>query len=346
MRIIVLGLLGAVLVPIAIAAAPASPQPPTPARADAAQMSPEARAYLDHAIALFRQTHINSSKMDWPALTSDAYAAAAGAKTTADTYPAIWLIIKRLGEKHTFFQDPDQAKAQATGTNSGKAVAPQLLLPEALRLANAIGVIRLYQFGGSQAQAALYSQTGQAKISELKRQGVCRFVVDLRADSGGNMYPMISSVGALLGNGALGTFENGAGKYTPWLLKDGVATIGPISDSPTAAAKPIEGAVPVAVLIGPPTASAGEFTAMSFKGRPNTRFFGEPTAGYVTANQPIPLPDGAVIIMTVGWGIDRAGRKYTDWIEPDEITGAGGQAMDAAVKWLSTQPCRRSVRRH
>jgi hypothetical protein len=50
--------------------------------------------------------------------------------------------------------------------------------------------------------------------------------------------------------------------------------------------------------------------------------------------------------MTVGWGVDRMGKKYNDRIEPDVTTGAGGPAMDAAVKWLSAQPCPHSATRH
>jgi C-terminal processing protease CtpA/Prc len=100
----------------------------------------------------------------------------------------------------------------------------------------------------------------------------------------------------------------------------------------------------VAILIGPSTVSAGEYTAMSFKGRANTRFFGTPSGGYITANHPVPLADGALILMTSGWGVDRTGKKYVDRLEPDEMTGAGGPALDAAVDWLSRQSCNRDPR--
>src|SRR5437763_7057929 len=103
-------------------------QPPVSSTTAVSGMTAEAKAYLDHAIALFQQQHINASKMNWPALTAKAYAAAAGANTTADTYPAIRLVIKELGEKHTFFVDRDHAKAESTGKASGSAPAPQLLL--------------------------------------------------------------------------------------------------------------------------------------------------------------------------------------------------------------------------
>jgi hypothetical protein len=336
MRFIGLRLLGIGLFWIAVPTATIAQESPIP------QLAPEARAYLDHAIALFRQQHINSAKTDWPALTAKAYAAAAGAKTTGDTYPAIRLIIKELGEKHTFFIEPDQAKATATGKASGQALPQQLLLPEAVRLANGIGLVRLFGFMGSPEQATLYAQTGISEINQLKAGGVCKFVLDLRPDTGGNMYPMITAVGGLLDEGLLGTFENTQGKFTPWVLRNGIATIGPIADSQPKPTAELKNALPVAVLLGPQTSSAGEFTAMSFIGRAKTRSFGSATSGYVTANQPTPLSDGAVIVMTGAWGFDRTGRKYLDAIQPDEVTGAGGPALGAAIKWLSAQPCPRT----
>jgi peptidase S41-like protein len=300
-------------------------------------MSPEAKAYLDRAIALFREQHINSAKADWPTLTHDAYAAAAGSRTTADTYPAIRLIIKELGEKHTLFVDPDQAKAVATGKPSGKAVPPPMLLPEGTRLANGIGVIRLYGFMGPIDQGKLYTETAQGKIGDMKAHGICRFVLDIRDDTGGNMYPMLNGVKGLLEPGILGTFQSPHGQYASWALDDGAVTVRPPQDTFPVGIR-TSATLPVAVLIGPHTASAGEFTAMSFEGRPNTRFFGSPSAGFVTANSPVPLSDGAVLVMTNSWGLDRTGKKYVDRIEPDEETGVGG-ALDSAVKWLSSQPC-------
>ena len=264
---------------------------------------------------------------------------AAGAKTTADTYPAIWLIIKALGEKHTFFMTPDQAKAQSTGKASNDIEPPPLLLPEGAKLSQGVGVIRLYGFSGSIEQGRQYAEFGQTKLEGLQAQGICKFVMDLRPNVGGNMYPMIDAVRGLLDDGVLGTFENAAGQVTPWVLRDGKTTTVVGGVAAPARSNRVQNSVPVAVLIGPSTSSAGEYTAMSFKGRANTRFFGAATSGYITANQPVPLSDGAVIIMTAAWGSDRTGRKYVDRMEPDEVTGAGGPALDAAVNWLSRQRC-------
>ena len=312
-------------------------------------MSPQAKAYLDAAIRLFRDQHINSSKMDWPTLTQRAYSAAAGANTTADTYPAIRLIISQLGEKHTILIEPDQAKADLTGKASGSAQPKPFVLPQATRIGDGIGLIRLYGFMGSAAQGQLYARTAQAEINAFKRQGVCRFIVDLREDGGGNMYPMLNGVSGLLEPGLLGSFETPQGKFMPWTLNGGI-----VIAQPPQGTRPIatenEATLPVAVLIGPHTGSSGEFTAMSFEGRARTRFFGAPTAGYVTGNVPITLSDGALILMTGSWGLDRTGKRYLDRIEPDQSISffdalIGKGTIDSAVKWLSAQPCPKAVDR-
>ncbi|NUQ17830.1 MAG: hypothetical protein HOP95_05150, partial [Sphingomonas sp.] len=275
-----------------------------------------------------------------------AYAAAAGAQTTAETYPAIRLIIRELGEKHTVFIEPDQAKADLTGKASANAQPPPFLLPEAMRLGEGVGLVRLYAFIGSAAQGESYAWTAQTKINALKQQGVCRFILDLREDSGGNMYPMLNGVAGLLEPGLLGTFETAQGKYMPWALRGGVVVVLPQQNTrPIATGN--QATQPVAVLIGPHTGSSGEFTAMSFEGRANTRFFGSPSAGYVTGNVPITLSDGALILMTGSWALDRTGKKYLDRIEPDEKIGllgelTGNGTVYSAVKWLSAQPCPKS----
>jgi hypothetical protein len=52
-------------------------------------------------------------------------------------------------------------------------------------------------------------------------------------------------------------------------------------------------------LTGPVTASSGEAIVVAFRGRPQTRSFGEPTDGVPTANDTFPLSDGALLVLTV-----------------------------------------------
>ena len=95
---------------------------------------------------------------------------------------------------------------------------------------------------------------------------------------------------------------------------------------------------PVAVLIGPHTTSSGEMTAIAFRGRPATRFFGEPTAGYTTGNQVFDLSDGAHLVVTSVYVEDRNGVGFTGAISPDETTPVD-QADERALAWPARQGC-------
>jgi carboxyl-terminal processing protease len=97
----------------------------------------------------------------------------------------------------------------------------------------------------------------------------------------------------------------------------------------------------VAVLTGPRTASSGEAQVVAFRGRPDTKSFGEPTHGVPTANQGFPLSDGALLNLTVAWMADRTGQTYDSPLPPDvPIPGdptwdpATDPVVQAAETWV------------
>jgi hypothetical protein len=65
------------------------------------------------------------------------------------------------------------------------------------------------------------------------------------------------------------------------------------------------------------TGSSGEGVVMAFRGRPDSRSFGEPTAGVPTGNAGYPLSDRAELYLTEGIGVDRTGATYQARIQPD-----------------------------
>ena len=91
-------------------------------------------------------------------------------------------------------------------------------------------------------------------------------------------------------------------------------------------------ALPVAVLIGGTTGSAGEMTATIFNGRPDTRVFGFPTAGRLAPVIGLPLEDGAVMTIAAYRFTDRQGNQYDpiERLQPDDVGGGTQPAVD----WL------------
>lgn len=223
------------------------------------------------------------------------------------------------------------------------------LPPIARSLPGAIGYIELFTtVGADRVQYATDATTGIARVDAT---GACGWIVDLRRNTGGGYRPMVTGVGPIVGDGTILTFVNRAGEVVITIayqdgriIQNGEDISGDLSDVPKASLQYAN--QPVAVLIGPYTASAGEVTALVFVDRPQTRLFGEPSGGYTVGNTGYMLFDGAVLALAELADGDRTGTPYVDGIEPDvEVSAdwtvygtADDPAIQAASTWLNHHP--------
>ena len=97
---------------------------------------------------------------------------------------------------------------------------------------------------------------------------------------------------------------------------------------------------PVVVLQSTSTGSAGEATVVAFKGRPQTRFVGQPTFGASSSgNAALVGPFGSTALLTAGLFQDRAGVTYPEEPIPPQTVTAPGEELPAAKAWLQSQRC-------
>jgi hypothetical protein len=322
-------------------AAPSAPPQPTVLPTSTPATPAEARAYLDEALDLMEQHALHRAQLDWTRVRKAAHEQAAKALTPADTYPAIKAAMSCLRDNyHSRFYTPDEAAAMESGALDDANVDPSGKL-----LDSGLAHVLLPGVSCSAEWCQGYALTVQGLIGELEAAPPCGWVVDLRQNNGGNMWPMLVGVGPLLGEGQAGAFVYPDGQEDPWSYADGQASCGDevvtAIDSAVVYA-PLEPLPPVAVLTSRVTASSGEAIAVAFRGRPNTRSFGTETAGLSTANQGFPLADGALLSLTVARFADRTGTVYDGPIAPDEVVNAPkslpDQVLEAAVAWLLSQP--------
>ena len=116
-------------------------------------------------------------------------------------------------------------------------------------------------------------------LTDLAAQNPKGWIVDLRGNTGGNMWPMLTGIGPILGDGRVGSFVAADGNVT-WFYQDGkTGTRNPagletvsltLEDAPVL----MTPSSPVAVLVDSSTASSAEAITIAFHGRPDTRFFG------------------------------------------------------------------------
>ncbi len=287
-----------------------------------------ARAYLDRALDLLQQHSIESAHADWAALRAQAHSETAGADTFEDTHAAIRAVIAALGNPHTHLVTAQRlAAAPAPRVPSGRMIgsAACLLLPRT-----------------PASNRSAYVTAGLKVMRALIAHEPTGWVVDLRGNGGGDMYPMLTVVSPLLGEGVAGAFIEPDGTTTRWGVRARHVYVG---GRRTFVFRRVPRAVhrPVAVLVDGRTASSGEAVLVSFTGLEHAHSFGEPTAGFATANQMFPLPGGARLAITTALMADRTGRTYGNRpIEPQTVVSGTSdthdRALDASVEWLSGQP--------
>lgn len=288
-----------------------------------------ARLVLDSAIAIVRTHALWRDTVTWTVVEPRVRALAAGAETGNDVYPAIRALLASLGDHHSFHVPPSPTRQFRTGG----ARNPR---PDVRALPDSIGYISVPAYAGVDTAAARsYVNDVYTAFRGALTQTSCRWVVDLRSNGGGNMWPMLAGLRPLLGEAPLGSFVTGSGRGSMWSARRAY-------NLPLEPALARLDSAHVAVLTGPRTASSGEAVTISFIGRPRTRSFGLPTAGLSTANNTFPLPDSSMIVLTVSVEADRNGVRYGGKINPDESvpvdSTAGDVQLSRAVAWLKSRP--------
>lgn len=316
--------------------------------------------YLDIAFDSIQTHSINQSK-NWTVFRARWEKAGYKARTYRETYPYIDSALAEL-DPHSSISTPDNLP----GSTDAPVDRPDLRVSGRL-IAPRIGYLWVPGFIG-RSQVARVDSTHDI-IRTLDQGQPCGWIVDVRANNGGFFYALLASVGPLYqtGNAALDVTAGGL-RYNNgelrWFYRDnrfGV-TDGRAFDyfSGTRPYTPQRLGLPVAVLQGQSritlngriygsiTASAGEAIALSFRGGPPSRSFGQPTYGVASGREPIFMPDNARIDITDSYMFARNGFEPRDApIQPEQpVTGfatsytgdENDPVVQAAVAWLNAQP--------
>lgn len=302
--------------------------------------STAAQAYFDQALLLIKEHHRNTDKIDWPRIRIQANVLMAAANEPSDTYPAIRFILRSLDEQHSVLLEPKDIPGKVSDQPSrGYAKIPaSISMPSFRIIRNRYGYLALPKLNSLGSDGALvaarYSDTSRRALLTMDKTNLCGFIIDLRNNSGGNMWPMLLGLDPLLGTPPFGYFVRANKAKQAWTRASG--NIFPSSDPITPSAPSFKlkhSLAPIAVLVGPQTISSGEMTAIALIGRPYTQVFGKPSAGFTTANNVYPLSDGAVLLITEAAVQDRTGRSYVGPIVPDQKFEAF-EAERGAQRWL------------
>jgi C-terminal processing protease CtpA/Prc len=274
----------------------------------------------------------NSRTIDWARLRTDVLAAAgASPQTIQDAYPAIELALRSLNDFESHY-------VSSTGSWIGPSLGGCTLSPAVLSsLPTTIGYVKVSGCPCPEGPGAdAFAEQLQREIRAADRPGLRGWIVDLREDGGGNMWPMMAGLGPILGEGIMGWIVYNNREYEREYRGGAALSL----DYPFArVAVPymlIEPSPRVAVLTGGGTNSAGEAIVVWFKGRPDTRSFGTPTCGHHHLLNSFPLSDRATLTLKNANNADRLKRPYAGPIAPDEIIADPDELISRAVAWIQS----------
>lgn len=316
--------------------------------------------FLDSAFALIRNKALYASKIDWENDTPSFYREALSKNTFKESLIVFKRVFEKMEDAHSTVWMDSTAFKGGNHLREERRFNPELQAAyqngEAKLMAERIGdfgYIRIpYININSQDMAAenAYSQKIQDMVCEIYSSEIKGWILDLRMDGGGDMYPMITGIQQFLGDGTFGNVVRPNAAAVPWQIKDSSTWEGEqrIASLPHPCLPDLT-RQKVAVLVSQNTASSGEITALAFKGRPNTLFIGEKSGGLMTANYlyEMPfgegiLPMGILLVLAEANESDRNGQIHT-FIYPDVEMETGDNFSDLekdlkvlkAMEWLS-----------
>ncbi len=319
-------------------------------------------AYIREAISVMQARALNAGQVDWAAVEAEALTREAGARDDIDMLDTIVWMLTQLGDNHSFPQIARDRLAlyqERYNAMPWPPYVPRDMVSTFMERSEPS--VTMMRYRGRNIAHVVVPQRRNASVEVLNayaqtlfdgldvNRRACGFVVDLRGNTGGNSWPMLTGLSPLLGQGRIGGsqapgFDDGSWLRGGELWSSDRGEEMRLFTFEGWRASPDLSRAPVAVLIDDATGSSGESTALAFRGRANTRHFGIHTAGASTATQGFMLSDGTNLVIATDVMTDRNGVPYPRGLEPDvevDPTGASegkpDHAMAAALAWLRAQ---------
>ena len=301
------------------------------------------------ALKMAKETSLYRNDVDWELIAKEYVKLSASSESKTAQYE---YLINALGDEHGIFRNAETFQIIANYTEATKEnrtfdakfhneVLNDINARFSYREINGVGYLKVVGIGPQypmEEDAAMI----QHAIAELKEKGIDKWIVDLRYNGGGNMNPMLSGLSALLGTGDIGGSSDKSGdEVQQFRIKKGkfYDTGNLVIDIKNPVKKEIKGRV--AVLLSKYTASSGEIVAVAFKGRKNTRFFGERTRGLTTVTGFDRIDEKTIMLISKAYYRDRDNNIYDKGVEVDEeiefeefATFNEDKAIQKSMEWL------------
>lgn len=293
---------------------------------------------LNEIIDKMEAESINRESIDWDDFRNQVFSVANSSASDSNSFYgyeqgtllAIRKALELLNDNHSMYRT---SYGNTIRGNTRSCTAPHPDIPD---IPDHIGYLKVGSVNGTGSETAVYSASLQKKIEKQDNEEIIGWIIDLRGNTGGNMAPMLAGISSILEEGITGYFIDPNGNEVVHEIKNNAFLIDgePIHKLSEPMYKLSDKLPNVAVLIDNTVRSAGEALAISFKKRPNTKFFGSPTCGLSTANYGTQMQSGGMLILTVSTMADKKKKLYGDSVLPDVFIEEPSEVVEQAIEWL------------
>lgn len=186
---------------------------------------------VNQAITIIQRDYYRRNEIDWSELDNIVKERLNNLSSCDEGSDILSWYFGRLNEKHSFIMPAPKA-SEYTGKPliipaTNEVVKPSLRsLMGTLRyevLPDKTGYLTLPWLSSTDPEVCTrYIDSVHSVIATLDQQGVQKWIIDLRTNTGGNCWPMLAGIGPLLGEGVCGYFVFPDSRK-PWVYKNGAA---------------------------------------------------------------------------------------------------------------------------
>lgn len=289
--------------------------------------------FYKELIKHFKKNSLNKDSIDWESFEKKVMGKAKISRDSA--------IIKALslnGEEHSSYFKKEQ-QTSLYGQYKSKTLIESI---------NNIGYIKINSFRASRnslketiSKAKIYINKRIETIKSQDKDNLKGWVIDLRNNSGGDMWPMIISLTPFLKDGVLGyTIKNE--KENIWKKENDLIYYKSINKTKKYLGKDKSLGynlknenLKIAILVNERTSSSGEATAIALMNNQNVKFFGTKSFGYTTNNTSIEMKNGDFLVLTTGIWKNFKREEFKTGIIPD-FESANEQELKKNIEnWIN-----------
>ncbi|WP_448812166.1 S41 family peptidase [Agromyces bauzanensis] len=290
------------------------------------------REYVDEAIAGLDEGYYADSP-EWDAAVAEALPDLYAADAIPDTYRLLSDLTKVAGGAHSFFSTPADVAGWERPYRSGQVPVPTVSYDGSV----ATVVVPAFS-SANQSEIDQYLEAAADIFTSQRAQSTCGWVIDVSANTGGDLRVMLVALSPLLDDGVVEKFRERDGSTSDVVVLAntvswGEEVWGKLPAEPTKLTTR-----PIGIVQGATTASAGESVIIAFTGQQGATTFGSATGGFTTVNDGFELPDGAEVTLSFALMGDREGNFYEGPLAPDRAVGhSDGSSQSVARDWAAGQ---------